>query len=163
MPFWGDSKFWLKTKVSNATTFINRATTANEDRYLILMALRHQNMTITHLQQEIHSASRTRVSTQTVRNRLHAVGLYVRKPRICATLIGRHHGVLWELTIEQINCRWNEWCNISFFDEPRFLAYPDNNRIFILIERGIERILRSYKEVSYLVVRDWLCIYCHQC
>ncbi|GFV19588.1 transposable element Tcb2 transposase [Trichonephila clavipes] len=57
-----------------------RATTPNEDRYLVLTARRHRNMNATLLQQHLRSATGTTVSTQTVRNRLHDVGLYARRP-----------------------------------------------------------------------------------
>ncbi|GFV18769.1 transposable element Tcb2 transposase [Trichonephila clavipes] len=52
-----------------------RATTPNEDRYLVLTARRHRNMTATILQQHLRSTTGTTVSTQTVRNRLHGVVL----------------------------------------------------------------------------------------
>ncbi|GFT97578.1 transposable element Tcb2 transposase [Trichonephila clavipes] len=55
-------------------------TTPNEDRYLVLTARRHRNMNANLLQQHLHSATGTTVSTQTVRNRLHGVGLYARRP-----------------------------------------------------------------------------------
>ncbi|GFV31693.1 transposable element Tcb2 transposase [Trichonephila clavipes] len=51
-----------------------RATTPNEDRYLVLMARRHRNENAILLQQHICSATGTTVSTQTVRNWLHDVG-----------------------------------------------------------------------------------------
>ncbi|GFW60995.1 transposable element Tcb2 transposase [Trichonephila clavipes] len=57
-----------------------RATTPNEDRYLVLTARRHRNMNATLLQQHLLSATGTTVSTQTVRNRLHGVGQYARRP-----------------------------------------------------------------------------------
>ncbi|GFX51916.1 transposable element Tcb2 transposase [Trichonephila clavipes] len=57
-----------------------RARTPNEDRYLVLTARRHRNMNATLLQQHLRSATGTTVSTQTVRNRLHGVGLYARRP-----------------------------------------------------------------------------------
>ncbi|GFS66963.1 transposable element Tcb2 transposase [Trichonephila clavipes] len=57
-----------------------RATTPNEDRYLVLVARRHRNMNATLLQQHLRSATGTRASTQTVRNRLYGVGLYARCP-----------------------------------------------------------------------------------
>ncbi|GFV12858.1 HTH_Tnp_Tc3_2 domain-containing protein [Trichonephila clavipes] len=47
-----------------------RAKTSNEDRYLVLMARRYQNMNATLLQRHLRSATCTTVSTQTVRNRL---------------------------------------------------------------------------------------------
>ncbi|GFY28018.1 transposable element Tcb2 transposase [Trichonephila clavipes] len=56
-----------------------RATTPSEDRYLVLTARRHRNMNATLLQQHLRSATGTTVSTQTVRNRLHGVGLYARR------------------------------------------------------------------------------------
>ncbi|GFU10295.1 transposable element Tcb2 transposase [Trichonephila clavipes] len=67
-----------------------RATTPNEDRYLVLMARRHRNMNATLLQQHLRSATGTRVSTQTVRNRLHGVGLYAHRPMVCVRLTSRH-------------------------------------------------------------------------
>ncbi|GFY32501.1 transposable element Tcb2 transposase [Trichonephila clavipes] len=57
-----------------------RATTPNEDRYLVLTARRHRNMNATLLQQHLRSATGTTVSTQTVRKRLHGVGLYACRP-----------------------------------------------------------------------------------
>ncbi|GFV27177.1 transposable element Tcb2 transposase [Trichonephila clavipes] len=57
-----------------------RARTPDEDRYLVLTARRHRNMNATLLQQHIRSAIGTTVSTQTVRNWLHCVGLYARRP-----------------------------------------------------------------------------------
>ncbi|GFV30406.1 transposable element Tcb2 transposase [Trichonephila clavipes] len=57
-----------------------RATTPNEDRYLVLTDRRHRNMNATLLQQHLRSVTGTTVSTQTVRNRLHGVGLYAHRP-----------------------------------------------------------------------------------
>ncbi|GFX40843.1 transposable element Tcb2 transposase [Trichonephila clavipes] len=68
----------------------SRATTPNEDRYLVLTARRHRNMNATLLQQHLRSATGTTVSTQTVRNRLHGVGLYARRPMVCVRLTSRH-------------------------------------------------------------------------
>ncbi|GFU07342.1 transposable element Tcb2 transposase [Trichonephila clavipes] len=67
-----------------------RATTPNEDRYLVLTARRHRNMNATLLQQHLRSATGTMVSTQTVRNWLHGVGLYARRPLVCVKLTSRH-------------------------------------------------------------------------
>ncbi|GFW76834.1 transposable element Tcb2 transposase [Trichonephila clavipes] len=66
------------------------ATTPNEDRYLVLMAQRHRNINATLLQQHLRLATGTTVSTQTVRNRLHGVGLYARRPMVCVRLTSRH-------------------------------------------------------------------------
>ncbi|GFW19292.1 transposable element Tcb2 transposase [Trichonephila clavipes] len=56
-----------------------RATTPIEDHYLVSTARRHRNMNATFLQQHLRLATGTTGSTQTVRNRLHGVGLYARR------------------------------------------------------------------------------------
>ncbi|GFV56291.1 transposable element Tcb2 transposase [Trichonephila clavipes] len=113
-----------------------RATTPNEDRYLVLTARRHRNMNATHLQQHLRSATGTTVSTQTVRNRLHGVGLYAHRPMVCVRLTSRHRRDRREWTTEHVNWRRNEWSNVLFSDEFRFSVHPDNRRIFIWRDRG---------------------------
>ncbi|GFV46670.1 transposable element Tcb2 transposase [Trichonephila clavipes] len=67
-----------------------RATTSNEDRYLVSTARRHRNKNATLLQQHLRSATGTTISTQTVRNRLYGVGLYARRPMVCVRLTSKH-------------------------------------------------------------------------
>ncbi|GFY12569.1 transposable element Tcb2 transposase [Trichonephila clavipes] len=52
------------------------ATTPNEDRYLVLTARRDRNMNATLLQQHLRSATGSTISTQSVRNLLHGVGVF---------------------------------------------------------------------------------------
>ncbi|GFX96932.1 transposable element Tcb2 transposase [Trichonephila clavipes] len=113
-----------------------RATTPNEDRYLVLTARRHRNMNATLLQQHLRSATGTTVSTQTVRNRLHGVGLYVRRPMVCVRLTSRHCRDRREWATEHVNWRRNEWSSVLFSDESRFSVHPNNRRIFIWRECG---------------------------
>ncbi|GFV11644.1 transposable element Tcb2 transposase [Trichonephila clavipes] len=47
-------------------------------------------MNATLLQQHLRSATGTTVSTQTVRNWLHGVSLYARRPMVCVRLTSRH-------------------------------------------------------------------------
>ncbi|GFV82800.1 transposable element Tcb2 transposase [Trichonephila clavipes] len=68
-----------------------RATTPNGDRYLVLTARRHRNMNATLLQQHLRSSTGTTVLTQTVRNRLHDIGMYALRPLVCVRLTSRHH------------------------------------------------------------------------
>ncbi|GFS78609.1 transposable element Tcb1 transposase [Trichonephila clavipes] len=123
-----------------------RATTYNEDRYLVLTARRHQNMNATLLQQHLRSATGTMVSTQTVRNRLHGVGLYARRPIVCVRLISRHRRDRREWATEHVNWRRNEWSNVLFSDESRFSVHPSNRRIFIWRECGSRNNLASVHE-----------------
>ncbi|GFX99796.1 transposable element Tcb2 transposase [Trichonephila clavipes] len=108
-----------------------RATMPNEGRYLVLMARRHRNMNATLLQQHIRSVTGTTVSTQTVRNRLHGVGLYTRRPMVCVRLTSRHRRDRREGATEHKNWRRNEWSNVLFSDESCFSVHPNNRRIFI--------------------------------
>ncbi|GFX10942.1 transposable element Tcb2 transposase [Trichonephila clavipes] len=98
-----------------------RATMPNEDRYLVLTARRHRNMNATLLQQQLRSATGTTVSTQTVRNRLHGVGLYARRPMLCVRLTSRHRRDRRKWATEHVNWRRNEWSNVLFLTSPVFL------------------------------------------
>ncbi|GFU10557.1 transposable element Tcb2 transposase [Trichonephila clavipes] len=89
-----------------------RATTPNEDRYLVLTARRHRNMNTTLLQKHVRSATGTTVSTQTVRNRLHGVGLYARRPMVCVRLTSRHRRDCRQWVTEHVNWWRNEWSNV---------------------------------------------------
>ncbi|GFS72461.1 transposable element Tcb2 transposase [Trichonephila clavipes] len=113
-----------------------RATTPNEDLFLVLTSRRHRNMNATLLQQHLRSATGTRVSTQTVRNRFHGIGLYARRPMVCVRLTSRHRRDRREWATEHVNWRRNEWSNVLFSDESRFSVQPDNRRIFIWRDRG---------------------------
>ncbi|GFW57732.1 transposable element Tcb2 transposase [Trichonephila clavipes] len=113
-----------------------RATTPNKDRYLVLTARRYRNMNAILLQQHLRSATGTTVSIQTVRNRLHGVGLYARRPMVCVRLTSRHHRDRREWATEHVNWRINEWSNFLFSNESRFSVHPDNRSIFIWRDRG---------------------------
>ncbi|GFV36553.1 transposable element Tcb2 transposase [Trichonephila clavipes] len=89
-----------------------RATTPNEDRYLVLTAPRHRNMNATLLQQYLRSATGTTVFTQTVRNRLHGKGMYARRSMVCVRLTSRHRHDRREWATEHVNWRRNKWDEI---------------------------------------------------
>ncbi|GFT41767.1 transposable element Tcb2 transposase [Trichonephila clavipes] len=113
-----------------------RATTPNQDRYLVLTARRHRNKKAILLQQHLRSATGTTVSTQTVRNRFRGVGLYTRRLIVCVRLTSRHRRDRREWATEHVNWRRNEWSNVLFSDESRFSVHPDNRRILIWRDRG---------------------------
>ncbi|GFX25975.1 transposable element Tcb2 transposase [Trichonephila clavipes] len=112
------------------------ATTPNEDRYLMLTARRHRNMNATLLQQHLRSATGTTVSTQTVRNRLHVVDVYARRPMECVRLRSRHRRDRSKWETEHVNWRRNGCSNVLFSDDSCFSVHPDNKRIFIWRGRG---------------------------
>ncbi|GFX15798.1 transposable element Tcb2 transposase [Trichonephila clavipes] len=93
-------------------------------------------MNATLLQQHLRSATGTTVSNQTVRNQVHGVGLYARRPTVCVRLKSRHRRDRREWAKEHVNWRRNEWSNFLFSDESRFSVLPDNRLIFIWRDRG---------------------------
>ncbi|GFV15320.1 transposable element Tcb2 transposase [Trichonephila clavipes] len=111
-------------------------------------------MNATLLQQHLRSATGTTVSTQTVQNRLHGVGLYALRSMVCVRLASRHRRDRREWATEHGNWRRNEWRNVLFSDESRFSVHPDNRRIFIWRDLAVGIILRSCTKVSDLAVGD---------
>ncbi|GFV12586.1 glucose transporter type 1 [Trichonephila clavipes] len=141
-----------------------RATTPNEDRYLVLTARRHRNMNATLLQQHLRSATGTTVSTQTVRNRLHGVGLYARRSMVCVRLSSRHRRDRRDWATEHVNWRRNEWSNLLFSDESRFSVHPDNRRIFIWRDladalgrrvAGRQPPPQTLQELERVLLKEW--------
>ena len=59
-----------------------KSTTVHQDLQTALLAKRNQMSSAATLNREFCAASGVRISTQTVRNRLHASGLHTRKPAI---------------------------------------------------------------------------------
>ncbi|GFT90993.1 transposable element Tcb2 transposase [Trichonephila clavipes] len=127
--------FWrLQVQAEDQDKVERRSTMPNEDRYLVLMARRHQNMNATLLQQYIRSATGTTVSTQTVRKPAHGVGLYACRPMVCVRLTSRHRLYHREWATEHVNWRRNEWGSV-FLTSPVFLFIRTNRRIFIWRDR----------------------------
>ena len=131
------------------------ASTPNEDCYLTSTARRHRNVNGTLFRQHFHSATGTKISTLTVRIRLHAVSLYVRWPIVSVKLTASKSQAHREWVTEHVHRRRNELRNILFSEESRFSLHPDNRRIFIYKKRGTRTILRSLTKASDLVVVEW--------
>ncbi|GFY09481.1 transposable element Tcb2 transposase [Trichonephila clavipes] len=110
------------------------------------------------LLQHLRSATGTTVSIQTVRNRLHGVGLYARRSMVCVRPTSRHRHDRRKWATEHVNWRRNEWSNLLFSDESRFSVHPDNRRIFIWRDLAVGIILRSCAKVSDLAVGECWCM-----
>ncbi|GFW48897.1 transposable element Tcb2 transposase [Trichonephila clavipes] len=93
-------------------------------------------MNATLLQPHLRSATGTTVSTQTVRNRHHGVGLYDRRPMVCVRLTSRHRHDRRVYATEHVNWSRNEWSNVLSSGESRFSVHPNNRHIFIWRECG---------------------------
>ncbi|GFT75729.1 transposable element Tcb2 transposase [Trichonephila clavipes] len=95
---------------------------------------------------------------KTVRNRLHGVGLYARRPMVRVRLTARHRRDRREWATEHVNWRRNEWCNVFFLTSPVFLFI----RIIGVFSSGrivaVGIILRWCTKVSDLAVGVCWCM-----
>jgi transposase len=113
-----------------------RITSARDDRYLRISALRNMRDTPTQLRYALSSSTGTLVSASTVRRRLHEGGLYARRPVVCVPLTPRHKRE--RLNWARLHVGWtqNQWRSILFTDESRFALQSDSRRILIWREKG---------------------------
>uniref|UniRef100_A0A3B3QA75 Tc1-like transposase DDE domain-containing protein n=1 Tax=Paramormyrops kingsleyae TaxID=1676925 RepID=A0A3B3QA75_9TELE len=105
-----------------------RVTDRNYDQYLRTYALRHRHATATQLQAHLRDARSTRVSRQTIRNRLHRFGLNDRR-----------------LTFAQDHVTWTmqQWSTVLFTDECRVTLHRNDCRQRCWRRRG-----EQYAEVN---------------
>ena len=80
-----------------------KSTTAHEDRQTALLAKRNRMSSAATLNREFRAASGVRISTQTVRNRLHASGLHARKPAERPPSTARHRNCRLQFTSHHAN------------------------------------------------------------
>ena len=108
----------------------SRATTQRQDRYLLIQARRQRFRNATLLNNDFRNATGVRISTQTVRQRLHEFGLNARRPAIRVPLTQRH--VQDRLDFSRIHVRWTirDWTPVLFTDESRFcLDFTDKRQL----------------------------------
>ena len=67
-----------------------RSTYEIQDRFLVVQARRHRFDNATTLRRDFQNATDVRISTQTIRNRLHDAGLRSRRPAIRVPLTRYH-------------------------------------------------------------------------
>ncbi|UYV65911.1 hypothetical protein LAZ67_3005874 [Cordylochernes scorpioides] len=108
-----------------------RKTATSEDRYLVVTAKRHREMTAIQLSNELSSATGTRISRQTVYRRLHEGALYARRPMVCIPLTSAHRRARLNWCLEHHAWTHDQWANVLFSDESRFSLNTDSRRVFI--------------------------------
>ena len=94
--------------------------TTQQMRFLVVQARRHRFDNATTLRKDFQNATSVRISTQTIRNRLHDAGLRSRRPAIRVPLT-RYH-VQMRLAWARDHATWtqNDWAPVLFTDESRF-------------------------------------------
>lgn len=111
-------------------------TTPADNRYLRLQALRRRHVTARQLQNDLARARNTRVSTQTIRNRLRQIGIRPRAAVTAPRLTREHRVARLRFAREHVNWHINDWANLLFTDESRFCLYSSNRRIPVYRREG---------------------------
>ncbi|UYV65651.1 hypothetical protein LAZ67_3004955 [Cordylochernes scorpioides] len=127
---------------------IKRKTATSEDRYLVVTAKRHREMTAIQLSNELSSAIGTRISRQTVYRRLHEGAVYARRPMVCITLTSAHRRARLNWCLEHHAWTHDQWANVLFSDESRFSLNTDSRRVFIWREPGTRYHSSNIREID---------------
>lgn len=124
-----------------------RITTPAQDRFVQLQARRNSNLTATQLVRNLQQTHNLTISGQTIRNRLHEINLWSRRPLRVPPLTrgNRRARDIWAR--EHLAWTDEQWSHILFTDESRFGIYPDSRRIRVWRQPGAENRLRNVQEV----------------
>ncbi|GFT37678.1 transposable element Tcb2 transposase, partial [Trichonephila clavipes] len=111
-----------------------------DDRYIQLTARRNRTENATQLQKTAVGALATgrRVSSQTVRNRLHEGGLYARRPMVCIPLTSTPPCGPKKMGAEHRDWEQHDWSQVLFTDESLFSLECDTRRVLLMEWSGTE-------------------------
>ena len=96
-----------------------RSTNEVQDRFLVVQARRHRFDSAT-LRRVFQNAICVRISTQTIRNRLHDAGLRSRRLAIRVPLTRYHVQMRLAWARDHVTWTQNDWAPVLFTDESRF-------------------------------------------
>ena len=106
-----------------------RVTTGQQDRYIVVTAMRNHTATARSLRDQLRNATQLNVGLQTVRNRLREHGIRSRRPAVNPPLsqVHRHNRAAWA----RHHRRWlrQQWAGTLFSDESRFALSFNDGRI----------------------------------
>ena len=113
-----------------------RSTTNREDRYITNMALRQRTTTARRLRDNLRTATGTRVSDQTIRNRLRANNVRCRRQAVQPPLLPRHRTTKRHWCM--LHLRWQrvQWVRMMFTDESRFSIQFNDGRVRVYRRPG---------------------------
>uniref|UniRef100_A0A3P8TVV3 Transposase Tc1-like domain-containing protein n=1 Tax=Amphiprion percula TaxID=161767 RepID=A0A3P8TVV3_AMPPE len=98
----------------------------NDDQYLRTYALTHRYATATQLQACLREVRGTRVSRQTIRNRLHCFGLNARQPLQVTPLTPRHRRDHLQWAQEHVTWTMQQWSTVLFTGECRVTLHRND-------------------------------------
>lgn len=113
-----------------------RSTTRQQDRYVVLSALRNRSASANTIRGDLQAAGNVNVSDQTIRNRLREVGLHSRRSAVRQTLSAAHRRA--RLIWAEAHVTWTrqQWASVLFSDESRFTISFNDGRIHVWRRRG---------------------------
>ena len=93
-----------------------RKTTVRQDRYLCNMAKRQRFQSAVRLNSDFRTATGVRVSSQTVRNRLHTANLPTYRPAVRPILTLRHRTACLQWARDHVNWQLRHWTPVACRD-----------------------------------------------
>ncbi|GFY15529.1 transposable element Tcb2 transposase [Trichonephila clavipes] len=120
------------------------ATTSTDDRYIQLTARRNRTENATQLQRQLLLATGRRVSSQTVRNRLHEGWLYARRRMVCIPLTPRYRAARRRWAAEHRDWEQNDWSQVLFTDDSRFSVECDTRHVLVWRTGALEITPHSF-------------------
>uniref|UniRef100_A0A665VFF3 Transposase Tc1-like domain-containing protein n=1 Tax=Echeneis naucrates TaxID=173247 RepID=A0A665VFF3_ECHNA len=96
----------------------------NDDQYLRTYALRHHYATATQLQARLRDVRGTRVSRQTIRNRLHHFSLNARRPLQVTPLTPRHRHERLQWAQRHVTWTMQQWSTVLYHRIHHHLPIP---------------------------------------
>ncbi|GFW64638.1 transposable element Tcb2 transposase [Trichonephila clavipes] len=132
------------------------STTSTDDRYIQLTARRNRTENATQLQRQLLLATGRRVSSQTVRNRLHEGGLYARRSMVCIPLTPRHRVARRRWAAEHRDWEQHDWSQVLFIVESRFSLECDTRRVLVWRDRGTRNNPAFVRERSQYRRAGWM-------
>ena len=97
-----------------------RATSAAQDRFLVIQARRNHFSTASQLLTDLQNASGVNISTPTIRSRLDEGNLRSRRPCIRILLTPNHRRVRYEWPMDHVRWTLGDWRPVLFTDESRY-------------------------------------------
>lgn len=113
-----------------------RATTRQQDRYLMLGALRDRTSTAVILRGQLRATTGANISCSTVRRRLHEAGLRSRRPAVRPVLsaVNRTRRLAWAR--RHVTWTRQQWGRVLFSDESRFTLSFNDGRARVWRRQG---------------------------
>ncbi|GFW51015.1 transposable element Tcb2 transposase [Trichonephila clavipes] len=122
----------------------------------VLTARRNRTENATQLQRQLLLATGRRVSSQTVRNRLHEGWLYARRRMVCIPLTPRHCAARRRWAAEHRDWEQNDWSQVLFTDESRFSLECDTRHVLVWRDRGTRNNAAFVRERSQYRRAGWI-------